>query len=124
LPTLYCVWDWDTLTVDGGVKKPGDRMRIRTGDPLPVDIVPYKVFWPGLFVSWGMYSGTMLLVLLSFTLLRGLNRRRRGQCPRCGYNRRGLAHGALCPECGAKFPRPPGNPPDPVPAQRPPTATD
>jgi hypothetical protein len=31
---------------------------------------------------------------------RTLRRRRRGQCVRCGYNRRGLATDSPCPECG------------------------
>jgi hypothetical protein len=30
-----------------------------------------------------------------------IRRRKRGRCPKCGYDRRGIAAEARCPECGA-----------------------
>ena len=38
-------------------------------------------------------------------------RERVGLCPKCGYDRRGIAADAPCPECGKKEPAPAADPP-------------
>jgi predicted amidophosphoribosyltransferase len=52
--------------------------------------------WPG--------AALVLAVAIAFAVswrsIRVL-RRGPGACAACGYDRRGLAEGALCPECGA-----------------------
>ena len=73
---------------------------------------PEPASWP----RWGPNGGVTLGFLplwLPFTIFtlpaatlfhrdRRLARRRRaGMCVKCGYDRRGLAPGAICPECGA-----------------------
>ncbi len=49
-----------------------------------------------------MYPG-LLAAIVGVAAMPGWKRSRRrrlGQCARCGYDRRGLAVGAACPECG------------------------
>lgn len=51
-------------------------------------------FWPVPLLLWTPAA----LLLRSGTLAR--RRAVMGSCPACGYDRRGLAPGAVCPECG------------------------
>ena len=49
-----------------------------------------------------MYPG-LLAAIVGAAAMPGWKRsrrKRRGQCVKCGYDRRGLAAGAACPECG------------------------
>lgn len=90
------------------------RPRLRWWHP------PVENTWSWVPVSWNrqtVLTETMLLVrfwlALPLTLaalvslafwwpeVRGVLRRRAGRCAACGYDRRGLGAGALCPECGA-----------------------
>lgn len=66
--------------------------------------IPYVPIVRGVLVNTAFYGaawwvapwirGVVLLVL----------RRRRGACRECGYDRRGIAVDAVCPECGANAP--------------------
>lgn len=62
--------------------------------------VPCLPLWPGLIANTLIYA-TMWWTLIAtpFALRRAL-RRRRGQCPKCGYDC--SASGDVCPECGSK----------------------
>jgi hypothetical protein len=40
--------------------------------------------------------------LLWWARLRELRGRAAGRCAACGYDRKGLSKGAVCPECGVK----------------------
>jgi hypothetical protein len=79
----------------------------RTSDSYEVNVgtrdyhrFPLGRIWIGLVVdaaSWGLAFGLLWLAVL---WLRAFVARRRGLCVECGYDRRGLATGAVCPECG------------------------
>jgi Zn finger protein HypA/HybF involved in hydrogenase expression len=50
---------------------------------------------------WALLPVVMLpAAILWGADVRLVRRRRRGLCPSCGYDRRGLAPDANCPECG------------------------
>ena len=50
-------------------------------------------------------SNLALLTLSAGMIFWRLDRRRvTHECPKCGYDRRGLAEGAVCPECGSTSP--------------------
>ncbi len=55
---------------------------------------------PGVVVNTGLYGGAWGIVLWGPGAMRRWRRRRRGACTACGYDRRGIGAGALCPECG------------------------
>ena len=51
------------------------------------------------FLAKGIFCS--LALYLSLLLIEGIHRLRSdGTCAKCGYDRRGLAAGAVCPECG------------------------
>ncbi len=58
-------------------------------------IVP---FWPLLVVAVATAAPAWRLDLVD---RRRRGRAERGQCSKCGYDRRGIGAGSLCPECGA-----------------------
>ena len=62
--------------------------------------LPYRPLWTGLIVNTLLFS---LPWLIGFAILPRAVRRfwkRRGHCNECGYDLKGLAPGAPCPECG------------------------
>ena len=58
-----------------------------------------RPLWPG-FAANTLVFAVGWWVLLGGGFFRAALRRRRGLCPRCGYDRAGLAEVAGCPECG------------------------
>jgi hypothetical protein len=93
----------------------GDNSRMKaTGIPLPSGrwwVWPYTIgpcapslplapLWPGFAldtvfyaaIAWGLYQLPLAI--------RRRRRRHSDSCVKCGYDRRGLAVGAACPECG------------------------
>jgi hypothetical protein len=66
--------------------------------------VPTRLLWPGFVANSLMW--TALAWVVGFAMLNGIRamrrgvRRRRDRCLLCGYDRRGLARDAACPECG------------------------
>ena len=55
--------------------------------------------WP--LAMTAAFAGTLLTSLVLALISRRRKRRaERGECPGCGYDRRGLAVDAKCPECG------------------------
>jgi hypothetical protein len=73
------------------------RTRIRT-DP-DLGTVPLLPIWSGLAADTGVFALPWLVILGVPSLRRAL-RVRRGLCPHCGYDLRGLPAGSPCPECG------------------------
>ncbi len=65
------------------------------------------------FQNWIAFAGSAAAALLCLAagILAGVQGGRAGRphylCPRCGYDRRGLRHGAACPECGHNAADPP-----------------
>jgi hypothetical protein len=72
---------------------------IDTGGAPMVLALPLIPIWPGLLLDTGFYGALWALPLFSLPLLRTHRRRRKGRCPRCGYD---LKHAFEpgCPECG------------------------
>jgi hypothetical protein len=57
---------------------------------------------PAGFAINTLFYAAILALPLSFFPIRRRLRARRGRCPKCGYDRAGLADPAApCPECGA-----------------------
>ena len=67
-------------------------------------VIPLRPIPSGLAINSAVGVVVGAMVLLIVRGLRALwcwNRDRRGRCPACGYDRRGLLDGGACPECGA-----------------------
>lgn len=78
----------------------GERMRFTLeGNSLnsPYRPVPLVPVWPGFAVCSVFWAGVVGVVWYVPGAVRRAGRRRRGQCPTCAYELRGLHS---CPECG------------------------
>lgn len=102
-----------TWTLPGGQQmhfrlKPGDGVAggvlLEEGARLsgtwnPPRALPMRPLWFGLIVNVVLFSAAWLVLLLAPRAIREELRRRRGRCPRCGYDLQGeLVAG--CSECG------------------------
>ncbi len=56
--------------------------------------------WPGFAVNTLIFATTIAWVWRGVLTFRAARRVRGGLCASCGYDRRGLATGTPCPECG------------------------
>jgi hypothetical protein len=74
---------------------------------------PICPLWRGMLVDAVLYGAAFYVVVLLplrgllwivLPSARGRRRLRRGECPKCRYELRGLPAGAPCPECGWKRP--------------------
>lgn len=61
--------------------------------------LPYRPLWVGFAVNTMLYSALWALPVCAGPIRRAW-RLRQGRCIVCNYDRRGLAAGARCPECG------------------------
>jgi hypothetical protein len=106
-----CLRRHDTLSHSGD-RFPFDSLSLRLAPdlwivPRPVSdsdrlmYQPNRVEWVGLLLNACMLGFPWLIVLIGFASAKRAIRRKRGRCPRCGYDLRGdpgLAAG--CSECG------------------------
>jgi hypothetical protein len=67
----------------------------------PVRVVAWRPVFPGLLYGSLFWAVMVSPLIFAPAAVKARLRRRRGQCAVCGYDRRGLAPAALCPECGA-----------------------
>jgi len=63
-------------------------------------VLPLRPIWPGLVLNTLLYALVLWLLYRGSFVLRRHIRRKRGRCPKCGYDLRGQLPGAGCPECG------------------------
>jgi hypothetical protein len=75
--------------------------RVATNATGPTEL-PLRVVWGGLIADVAVWSAAWGVVLFGAAWARQVRRRRRGLCAGCGYDLRGAAAGAACPECGAR----------------------
>jgi hypothetical protein len=91
-----------------GARKTSWSMRIRpatvTAGAAPRDpdegAIPLRPLPLGLAANTLLYAAPPFIVLAAIPAARRALRRRRGLCPVCGYDRRGLGGASPCPECG------------------------
>jgi hypothetical protein len=81
----------------GGIQLPTPPSTRPLGD---LRALPWRPVWSGIAIDTVMYGAAWGLVLFVPRSMRRLLRSRRGRCPSCGYDCRGLAADAKCPECG------------------------
>ncbi len=67
-------------------------------------IIPLRPIDPELALNTAFYAVAWWLLLTAPGAVRRFRRHRRGACEGCGYDRRGLAPDALCPECATPSP--------------------
>lgn len=101
---------WPLRCVEGATKSVG-RTQVRDGvmEPprlmaemgvKPRRMLPLYPRWAGLAVNTLFYGAVFWLAIPGPVVARRLLRRRRAQCPGCGYDVGHHGH-ATCPECGA-----------------------
>ncbi len=64
-------------------------------------IIPLRPIWENLLADSAVFAAAWSVVVFGPRRVRVWWRRRNGRCGGCGYDLRGLARGAVCPECGA-----------------------
>jgi hypothetical protein len=87
--------------LDDGVKD-GVAISIRRdtdGWVTEARVLPVRPIWPGFAIDIALFTMAWLASFVVVTTVRSTARRRRGRCPRCGYDLRHLER-AACPECG------------------------
>lgn len=65
-------------------------------------VLPTAPLWRGFIPNTLIYSAATWTLWSIVPLTRRWRRRKRGLCVGCGYDLRGLADGAVCPECGRR----------------------
>ena len=73
---------------------------------------PLRPILPGFLINMLFWAIILWLLIPGPFVLRRLIRRKRGRCPKCGYDLRGAIPGAGggCPECGWNRPPDPRTP--------------
>jgi hypothetical protein len=87
VPPQFIGWRRDVLSPGTGVWADAARTRL---------------IWPIRVPMWPAVCACFLGVAIAWRLDHVSRRRERvGRCPKCSYDRTGLAVGAACPECGS-----------------------
>jgi len=87
-PSSAAVWEFvNAYELDSPARSRGPRLLPR----LPI--------WPGFLIDTLFYGAIWFAVFFGFASAKRAIRRKRGRCPRCGYDLRGNLS-AGCPECG------------------------
>jgi hypothetical protein len=80
-----------------GALTPPHRLIPKDGLVRDSHLLPLVPLWPGFVIDTLVYTALCWLLFFSPFTLRRIIRIRRGRCPACGYDMRGLD---ACPECG------------------------
>ncbi len=113
--TLYNIdtaatgWPWRAMTSQSWVfRNPPDSTSVWREElrgnlellklPSGRIILPLRPIWRGLLGDSAVFAAASWILLIGLGSFRGLMRRRRGRCPRCGYDIRNTP--PPCPECG------------------------
>ena len=62
-------------------------------------VLPLRPIWPGFLIDTVFYAAIWFALFFGFASAKRAIRRKRGRCPRCGYDLRGNLS-AGCSECG------------------------
>ena len=81
------------ITYDAAWALPSD-----TSPTLPAILL--RPIWPGFAINTLFYATILWLLIPGPFALRGFIRRKRGQCPACGYP---AGESAVCSECGKEL---------------------
>lgn len=84
--------------VPGNATTPRSRM-VTSLEIHPRITLPYGPIWPGLLFNTLFYAAIWFALFTGLAAVRTARRLRRGLCPVCRYDLRGLPERA-CPECG------------------------
>ena len=107
-------WDWSANVVAGRVFVMSPYAEAPSDCRNQCDFVshPFRFAWwfkqglqgTGFYCFLPLWPAALLSLLATAAAWRAdakyLRRVREGACPACGYDRAGLAAGAVCPECG------------------------
>lgn len=101
---LSCGWPFTTfhgeVTLDNTTGLPLGKVGVlylRGGAGKPLPCRPTL----GLLGNTVLFAAALTACVIASELLKRHLRRRRGHCPSCSYNRRGVLAACPCPECGA-----------------------
>jgi hypothetical protein len=70
--------------------------------PSTPSLAAYRPWWPGLISNFAIFAAAFGVGRFTLAGMMRTHRRRRSRCVCCGYDRRGLAVAAVCPECGSR----------------------
>jgi len=93
------------ITIHGGIPL-GRSTSVMDYQPA----LPLRPIWTGLAINTVFYAALWLIPFGGVGIVRRWRRRRRGQCTGCAYDRKGIAPGQPCPECGLTPPSPKATP--------------
>ena len=106
---MACQWpwwsrdQWPQPVVQGGLAfgSPTDQFWWPYGVH-ELRALPLTPYWPGFAVNTLFFATILSLLGYGSLVARRVIRRRRGQCPKCGYP---IGESAVCSECGRELPR-------------------
>ena len=93
-------WDGTYEVVPTSRWREGLALGTRTNFGVAMPRVPLMVEWWKFVVNAAVWGGAMWVVSGGVRRWRRARRVERGRCGGCGYDRKGLGEGVVCPECG------------------------